>query len=280
MSVDKFLIDYELKEELGKGAFSIVKRCVNIATLKEYAAKIFDSKKLDSRELKKLEREAKICRILKHPNIVQLLDVYSETKYHYLVFELITGGELFDDIVARETYSEQDARHLTKPENLLLASKERNAAVKLADFGLAVECDNEGLEWFGFAGTPGYLSPEVIKKLPYGKKVDVWACVLKGVVLYILLVGYCPFWDDDNIKLYAQIRDAPLSFPSPEWDNVSKEAKTLIFHMLDKNPPSRITAEEALKSSWIQNRVNVATKINRQQTVLALRKFNARRKLK
>lgn len=101
----------------------------------------------------------------------------------------------------------------------------------------------------GFAGTPGYLSPEVIKKEPYGRKVDVWAC---GVILYVLLVGYCPFWDDDNIKLYTQIRDAPLTFPSPEWDSVSNEAKSLITSMLEKNPLKRITAEEALQNSWIK----------------------------
>lgn len=90
-----------------------------------------------------------------------------------------------------------------KPENLLLASKLKGAAVKLADFGLAIELQNDQQAWFGFAGTPGYLSPEVLKKEPYGKPVDIWAC---GVILYILLVGYPPFWDEDQHKLYAQIK--------------------------------------------------------------------------
>lgn len=135
----------------------------------------------------------------------------------------VTGGELFEDIVAREYYSESDASQCIqqilesvhhchtnsivhrdlKPENLLLASKMKNAAVKLADFGLAIELQGEQQAWFGFAGTPGYLSPEVLKKEPYGKPVDIWAC---GVILYILLVGYPPFWDEDQHKLYAQIK--------------------------------------------------------------------------
>jgi calcium/calmodulin-dependent protein kinase (CaM kinase) II len=78
-----------------------------------------------------------------------------------------------------------------KPENLLLESKTVGASIKLADFGLAVEIKGNQKEWFGFAGTPGYLSPEVIKKEKYGRPVDIWAC---GVILYILLVGYPPFW--------------------------------------------------------------------------------------
>lgn len=90
-----------------------------------------------------------------------------------------------------------------KPENLLLASKVKGAAVKLADFGLAIEVQGDQQAWFGFAGTPGYLSPEVLKKEPYGKAVDIWAC---GVILYILLVGYPPFWDEDQHRLYAQIK--------------------------------------------------------------------------
>ncbi|KAK2169413.1 hypothetical protein LSH36_10g08009 [Paralvinella palmiformis] len=93
--------------------------------------------------------------------------------------------------------------HPGSPENLLLASKAKNAAVKLADFGLAIEVQGDQQAWFGFAGTPGYLSPEVLRKDPYGKPVDVWAC---GVILYILLVGYPPFWDEDQHRLYAQIK--------------------------------------------------------------------------
>ncbi|KAI1236413.1 hypothetical protein IHE44_0001705 [Lamprotornis superbus] len=300
----------------------------------------------------KLEREARICRLLKHPNIVRLHDSISEEGFHYLVFDLVTGGELFEDIVAREYYSEADASHCIhqilesvnhihqhdivhrdlKPENLLLASKCKGAAVKLADFGLAIEVQGEQQAWFAlpahfsvfgcfffkddslwilgtsldaieeklinkdrkngyvflyfssqftvdvrFAGTPGYLSPEVLRKDPYGKPVDIWAC---GVILYILLVGYPPFWDEDQHKLYQQIKAGAYDFPSPEWDTVTPEAKNLINQMLTINPAKRITADQALKHPWVCQRSTVASMMHRQETVECLRKFNARRKLK
>ncbi|XP_032869824.1 calcium/calmodulin-dependent protein kinase type II subunit beta isoform X5 [Amblyraja radiata] len=258
---------------------------------------MINTKKLPARDHQKLEREARICRLLKHSNIVRLHDSISEEGYHYLVFDLVTGGELFEDIVAREYYSEADASHCIhqildsvshihhhdivhrdlKPENLLLASKCKGAAVKLADFGLAIEVQGEQQAWFGFAGTPGYLSPEVLRKEAYGKPVDIWAC---GVILYILLVGYPPFWDEDQQKLYQQIKAGAYDFPSPEWDTVTPEAKNLINQMLTINPAKRITATEALKHPWVCQRSTVASMMHRQETVECLKKFNARRKLK
>ncbi|XP_034174160.1 calcium/calmodulin-dependent protein kinase II isoform X12 [Osmia lignaria lignaria] len=293
----RFSDNYDLKEELGKGAFSVVRRCVQKSTGHEFAAKIINTKKLTARDFQKLEREARICRKLQHQNIVRLHDSIQEENYHYLVFDLVTGGELFEDIVAREFYSEADASHCIqqilesvhhchhngvvhrdlKPENLLLASKAKGAAVKLADFGLAIEVQGEAQAWFGFAGTPGYLSPEVLKKEPYGKPVDIWAC---GVILYILLVGYPPFWDEDQHRLYAQIKAGSYDYPSPEWDTVTPEAKNLINQMLTVNPSKRITASEALKHPWICQRERVASVVHRQETVDCLKKFNARRKLK
>ncbi|XP_042590790.1 calcium/calmodulin-dependent protein kinase type II subunit gamma-like [Cyprinus carpio] len=318
----RFTDEYQLYEELGKGAFSVVRRCVKKSTGQEYAAKIINTKKLSARDHQKLEREARICRLLKHPNIVRLHDSISEEGPHHLPFtsppkpqhtlhsliprftvfpplsfRSVTGGELFEDIVAREYYSEADAsqcinqilesvNHIhqhdivhrdLKPENLLLASKMKGAAVKLADFGLAIEVQGDQQAWFGFAGTPGYLSPEVLRKDPYGKPVDIWAC---GVILYILLVGYPPFWDEDQHKLYQQIKAGAYDFPSPEWDTVTPEAKNLINQMLTINPAKRITAEQALKHPWVCQRSTVASMMHRQETVECLRKFNARRKLK
>ncbi|TRY60061.1 hypothetical protein DNTS_010101, partial [Danionella cerebrum] len=252
----------------------------------------------------KLDREARICRLLKHPNIVRLHDSISEEGHHYLIFDLVTGGELFEDIVAREYYSEADAsvgsciskfnlpfsplshciqqileavlhchqmgvvhRDL-KPENLLLASKSKGAAVKLADFGLAIEVEGEQQAWFGFAGTPGYLSPEVLRKDPYGKAVDLWAC---GVILYILLVGYPPFWDEDQHRLYQQIKagayDVILIILHLQYSTVDNKCFRLYESYMDDfvAPTHRST---------------VASCMHRQETVECLKKFNARRKLK
>lgn len=180
---------------------------------------------MSTRDHQKLDREARICRQLSHINIVRLHDTYQEDEHFYLLFDLVTGGELFEDIVAREFYSEADASYCIqqiieavhhchthniihrdlKPENLLLAlhvfkifikfrykfkdffktvssSKKSNSLVKLADFGLAIEVQPNQTAWFGFAGTPGYLSPEVLRKENYGRPVDMWAC---GVILYM-----------------------------------------------------------------------------------------------
>uniref|UniRef100_A0A8C2WWB7 calcium/calmodulin-dependent protein kinase n=1 Tax=Cyclopterus lumpus TaxID=8103 RepID=A0A8C2WWB7_CYCLU len=288
----RFTDEYQLYEELGKGAFSVVRRCMKISTGQEYAAKIINTKKLSARG------EYSVCVCLTAPSFtMRLHDSISEEGFHYLVFDLVTGGELFEDIVAREYYSEADASHCIqqileavlhchqmgvvhrdlKPENLLLASKLKGAAVKLADFGLAIEVQGDQQAWFGFAGTPGYLSPEVLRKDAYGKPVDMWAC---GVILYILLVGYPPFWDEDQHRLYQQIKAGAYDFPSPEWDTVTPEAKDLINKMLTINPAKRVTATDALKHPWICQRSTVASMMHRQETVECLKKFNARRKLK
>uniref|UniRef100_A0A8C2Z078 calcium/calmodulin-dependent protein kinase n=1 Tax=Cyclopterus lumpus TaxID=8103 RepID=A0A8C2Z078_CYCLU len=271
----RFTDEYQLYEELGKGAFSVVRRCMKISTGQEYAAKIINTKKLSARG------EYSVCVCLTAPSFTSQ----------------VTGGELFEDIVAREYYSEADASHCIqqileavlhchqmgvvhrdlKPENLLLASKLKGAAVKLADFGLAIEVQGDQQAWFGFAGTPGYLSPEVLRKDAYGKPVDMWAC---GVILYILLVGYPPFWDEDQHRLYQQIKAGAYDFPSPEWDTVTPEAKDLINKMLTINPAKRVTATDALKHPWICQRSTVASMMHRQETVECLKKFNARRKLK
>uniref|UniRef100_A0A8D2QSR2 calcium/calmodulin-dependent protein kinase n=1 Tax=Zosterops lateralis melanops TaxID=1220523 RepID=A0A8D2QSR2_ZOSLA len=287
ITCNRFTEEYQLFEELGKGAFSIVRRCVKVLAGQEYAAKIINTKKLSARDHQKLEREARICRLLKHPNIVRLHDSISEEGHHYLIFDLVTGGELFEDIVAREYYSEADASHCIQQilEAVLHCHQMGVVHRDLKVGSLLVSCAGtgaarrwrDGLSVPGFAGTPGYLSPEVLRKDPYGKAVDLWAC---GVILYILLVGYPPFWDEDQHRLYQQIKAGAYDFPSPEWDTVTPEAKDLINKMLTINPSKRITAAEALKHPWISHRATVASCMHRQETVDCLKKFNARRKLK
>uniref|UniRef100_A0A3Q2W3D0 calcium/calmodulin-dependent protein kinase n=1 Tax=Haplochromis burtoni TaxID=8153 RepID=A0A3Q2W3D0_HAPBU len=266
----RFTDEYQLYEELGKGAFSVVRRCMKISTGQEYAAKIINTKKLSARDHQKLEREARICRLLKHSNIVRLHDSISEEGFHYLVFDLVTGGEGFDGFLDLISHCIQQILEAVlhchqmgvvhrdlKPENLLLASKLKGAAVKLADFGLAIEVQGDQQAWFGLA----YLSPS-------------------RVILYILLVGYPPFWDEDQHRLYQQIKAGAYDFPSPEWDTVTPEAKDLINKMLTINPAKRVTATDALKHPWICQRSTVASMMHRQETVECLKKFNARRKLK
>nr|5IG1_A Chain A, CAMK/CAMK2 protein kinase [Salpingoeca rosetta]5IG1_B Chain B, CAMK/CAMK2 protein kinase [Salpingoeca rosetta] len=292
------LYDVDLKDKrsvIGKGAFSTVHRCVNKRTGEVCAVKVIALKSLRSSEINKIKREIGICSSLQHEHIVSMRRAFRDESHFYLVFEYVSGGELFDEIVTRKFYNEKDAsacmhqilsalQHChskniihrdLKPENLLLASKDPNAPVKITDFGLAVIME-QGPTYFGFAGTPGYLSPEVIRRVPYDTAVDVWAC---GVILYILLVGYPPFWEEDHQKLYAQIKNCQYDFPSPEWDSVTTAAKELIKAMLEPNPKRRPTVQELLQHPWIARR-DVPGSVHRQATLEELKKFNARRKLK
>ncbi|XP_074973500.1 calcium/calmodulin-dependent protein kinase type II subunit beta isoform X2 [Phalacrocorax aristotelis] len=279
----RFTDEYQLYEEIGKGAFSVVRRCVKLCTGHEYAAKIINTKKLSARAA---AQGAGFWRGGAGPRCPSQAGG---------VREVVAAGEggsisltpppnLHAATASSRSWRPSLHCHQMgvvhrdlKPENLLLASKCKGAAVKLADFGLAIEVQGDQQAWFGFAGTPGYLSPEVLRKEAYGKPVDIWAC---GVILYILLVGYPPFWDEDQHKLYQQIKAGAYDFPSPEWDTVTPEAKNLINQMLTINPAKRITAHEALKHPWVCQRSTVASMMHRQETVECLKKFNARRKLK
>eukprot|EP01137_Pigoraptor_chileana_P009559 Opistho-2@58026 len=175
----RFTDDYELKEQIGKGAFSVVRLCTNRRSNREFAVKIVDMRRMPEKDKPKVLQEASICRMLKHPNICRLDDTILTQQAFYMVFELVSGGELFDDIVRRTYYSERDASRVMrqifsavehihvknivhrdlKPENLLLESSRPGANLKVTDFGLAVHLTNSDAEWFGFSGTPGYISP-------------------------------------------------------------------------------------------------------------------------
>eukprot|EP00055_Hartaetosiga_balthica_P004701 m.12778 g.12778 ORF g.12778 m.12778 type:complete len:461 (-) comp4057_c2_seq1:138-1520(-) len=295
-----FFDDYDAnfsdkRSQLGTGAFSVVHRCVNKQTGEVNAVKVIALQSLKSNDVNKIQREIRICTELDHENIVRMRQAYHDNTHFYLVFEFVSGGELFDEVVTRKFYNEKDASTLMrqifsalkhchdkniihrdlKPENLLLASREKDAPVKITDFGLAVIMEH-GPSYFGFAGTPGYLSPEVIRRVPYDTAVDVWAC---GVILYILLVGYPPFWEEDQKKLYQQIKAGDYDFPSPEWDTVTDEAKNLIRDMLHLDPKKRPTVDKLLANPWIAS-TDVPSKLHRQGTIDQLKKFNAKRKLK
>jgi serine/threonine protein kinase len=194
-------------------------------------------------------------------------DAFYSAKYVYLVMDLMAGGELFDRIVDKDHYSEKEAKKAMvdilvaiqythkqnivhrdlKPENILYASPADDAALKLADFGLAMMLDpNELMN--SQCGTPGYVAPEVLMGHFYGKEVDMWSV---GVILYILLCGFPPFYDENNEELYKMIVNARVEFLSPYWDSVSPEAIDLIRKMLEKEPGKRLTADQALEHPWI-----------------------------
>ena len=271
---------YVLKELLGTGAFSEVR----LADSKEkpgqmFAVKIIDKKALKGKE-DSLENEIRVLRRLTHPNIVQLLETFEDKHKVYLVMELVTGGELFDRIVEKGSYTEKDASGLIrqvleavdymhdqgvvhrdlKPENLLYYSPDEDSKIMISDFGLS-KMEDSGIMATA-CGTPGYVAPEVLAQKPYGKAVDVWSI---GVISYILLCGYPPFYDENDANLFAQILKGEFEFDSPYWDDISDSAKDFIHKLMCVNVEVRYTCKQALAHPWISG--NAASNKNIHGTV-------------
>uniref|UniRef100_A0A452UPF9 Calcium/calmodulin dependent serine protein kinase n=1 Tax=Ursus maritimus TaxID=29073 RepID=A0A452UPF9_URSMA len=275
----------------------------------QFAVKIVDVAKFTSspglstegkRWISNLKREASICHMLKHPHIVELLETYSSDGMLYMVFEFMDGADLCFEIVKRAdagfVYSEAVASHYmrqilealrychdnniihrdVKPHCVLLASKENSAPVKLGGFGVAMQLGESGLVAGGRVGTPHFMAPEVVKREPYGKPVDVWGC---GVILFILLSGCLPFYGTKE-RLFEGIIKGKYKMNPRQWSHISESAKDLVRRMLMLDPAERITVYEALNHPWLKERDRYAYKIHLPETVEQLRKFNARRKLK
>ncbi|XP_034007317.1 peripheral plasma membrane protein CASK isoform X7 [Gymnodraco acuticeps] len=300
---------YELCEVIGKGPFSVVRRCINRDTGQQFAVKIVDVASFTSSpglSTEDLKREASICHMLKHPHIVELLETYSSDGMLYMVFEYMDGADLCFEIVKRAdagfVYSEAVASHYmrqilealrychdnnvihrdVKPHCVLLASKENSAPVKLGGFGVAIQLGESGLVAGGRVGTPHFMAPEVVKREPYGKPVDVWGC---GVILFILLSGCLPFYGTKERLFEAIIKgkykvSLLVQMNPRQWANISESAKDLVRRMLMLDPAERITVYEALNHPWLKERDRYAYKIHLPETVEQLRKFNGRRKLK
>ncbi|XP_043988226.1 peripheral plasma membrane protein CASK isoform X10 [Gambusia affinis] len=305
MADDDILFEdvYELCEVIGKGPFSVVRRCINRDTGQQFAVKIVDVAQFTSSpglSTEDLKREASICHMLKHPHIVELLETYSSDGMLYMVFEFMDGADLCFEIVKRAdagfVYSEAVASHYmrqilealrychdnniihrdVKPHCVLLASKENSAPVKLGGFGVAIQLGESGLVAGGRVGTPHFMAPEVVKREPYGKPVDVWGC---GVILFILLSGCLPFYGTKE-RLFEAICKGKYKMNPRQWNHISESAKDLVRRMLMLDPAERITVYEALNHPWLKERDRYAYKIHLPETVEHLRKFNARRKLK
>lgn len=294
---------YAQHETIGKGPFSIVRRCIHKGTGEQYAVKIVDVKKftacpqLSTHDLK---REANICHKLKHAHIVELVEVYSSKGLLYMVFEYMDGADLCLEIVKRANmgfvYSEAVTSHYMrqvfealrychdnnvvhrdiKPHCVLLASKENSASVKLGGFGLAIQIENNSFIDGGNVGTPHFMAPEMVKGEDYGKPVDMWGC---GVMMFILISGCLPFYGTRE-RLYESIVAGQYKMNPRQWDHVSASCKDLIGRMLTCDPNARITVYECLNHPWIKERERYAPKTHLHQSVEQLKKFNNRRKLK
>lgn len=272
---------YDIKDRLGTGKFSDVFLGVELATSLHWAIKVVEKKKLNEQERELLRSEVAIMRLLNHPNVVQMKEVFEDRCKMYLVMELIEGGELFDRIRQKKVLSEFSAFHITKqlletvkylhdvgivhrdikPENILLSDTSEIPIIKLADFGLSkLVGPNDTLHVP--CGTLGYVAPEVLMQQPYGKQVDLWSV---GVVTYLLLRGRLPFDSKDKQVLIQKTIEARLDLNPAYWGKYTQYSLDFLRKLLAKDPSERLSVDQALEHAWIRNgEILIPRKINRK----------------
>eukprot|EP00298_Acanthocystis_sp_HF-20_P013183 c20242_g3_i1.p1 GENE.c20242_g3_i1~~c20242_g3_i1.p1 ORF type:complete len:514 (-),score=208.12 c20242_g3_i1:20-1561(-) len=289
---------YDVRERLGAGGFSIVKKGIDLTDGQVYALKMISANVFQQNQ-QQIDEEVKFLASLNHPNIVKLKEVVRTPQFFVIVMEFLQGGELFDRIVKRKRYNENDAKATAvkildavrylhendivhrdlKPENILFVDQDENAEIKVTDFGFATMYEKSA-KLRASCGTPEYIAPEILEEKEYGSAVDLWSF---GVMMYTLLCGFPPFHADNETKLFFNICRGKFDFPSPYWDLVSPQAKDLIRHLLELNPEKRYTAQQALEHEWFNDVVGDA--ISRPSADLSgalreLRIWNAFRKFK
>lgn len=256
---------YELGRLLGQGTFAKVYHGRNINTGQSVAIKIVDKEKiLRVGLIDQIKREISVMRLVRHPNIVQLYEVMASKTKIYFAMEYVRGGELFNKVakgklreeVARKYFQQLvDAVEFChsrgvyhrdlKPENLLL---DENGDLKISDFGLSALQESRRQDGLlhTTCGTPAYVAPEVINKRGYdGAKADIWSC---GVVLFVLLAGYLPFYDSNLMEMYKKITRA--EFKCPNW--FPPEVRKLLSRILDPSPSTRVTMAKLMENYWFR----------------------------
>jgi len=293
--------EFTIGAMLGTGNYAEVKVATEKATGVDFAVKIIDKAKLQEEgDEELLELEVAVLEKIDHPNITKLHRIFDSKSKLYLVIELVEGGELLEWLIEHGAYTESEASGLfrqmaeameylhgmgiahrdLKPENLLLAAPGATASIKITDFGFAKLLNGDSSTMYTSCGTPEYVAPEVLrakkeKHIGYGAECDIWSL---GVILYIMLCGYPPFYEDSMPELFRLITKAKYSFPSPEWDDISDDAKDLIRRMLQRDPEKRITAAQCLEHPWVASGTNRTVKL--EATQARIRAFQARKKFK
>ena len=256
---------YEFSQKLGDGSYGTVLKAKHRVTGLLRAVKIIPRSKI--RNQVRMESEINLMKVTDHPHIIKMYDLFEDTLNIYLVMELCTGGELFDFIVRKKHLSENEARTIMtqllrslnylhshdichrdlKPENLLFAEADSISSLKLIDFGLSKMMGQRNEQMTTRVGTPYYISPEVLTG-NYGVQCDMWSA---GVILYVLICGYPPFYGNSDSTILAKVRRGVYNYNGAEWTNVSPTAKDLIDHLLVMRPEGRLTAEQALAHPWM-----------------------------
>jgi len=265
----RFSEKYNLGKTFSSGAFSTVAIATEKYSQIDYAVKMYTKKFFDLDDVNALKNEIEILHSLNHPHIIKLFSVYDEPETYFLVTELANGGELFDRIASKHKYTEKEARDISrimfdvvgychskriahrdlKPENFLLASKDNDVDIKLADFGFAKRLSYPS-SLTTLCGSPYFVAPEILLRKRYGVQVDMWSL---GIIIYTILTGYLPFQDDDRTVLYGKICKGKYILRDEDWRNISTDANNLVFSLLVLNPEKRLSAVKGLKHKWFEN---------------------------
>lgn len=251
--------EYKIRRiSLGSGSFGDVKKGIHIETNEIRAIKIIPKTYNFSDEQKNLIKEIIIMKKLDHPNIVKIFEFFEDQDFIYIIMEFLEGGELFNMLKTKKTFSEKESAEILKnileginylhskdiihrdlkPENILFT---KNGILKIVDFGSSTVIKSK--RKIKQYGTPYYVAPEVLRG-KYGTKCDIWSC---GVILYSLLSGFPPFNGDCEREILQSVKRGKFSFDTCEFEFVSDQARDIICKMLEKNVKKRISAEECLK---------------------------------
>jgi len=272
---------YEVLERLGLGKFSDVYLAKERITDFKWAVKIIDKTRLNDAEKELLRSEIAILKLLNHPNVVEMKEVFEDKAKMYVVLELAEGGELFERSSQKRVFSEYMAYHVTKqlletikylhemgivhrdikPENILLSDNSDLPTIKLADFGLSkLVAPDDTLDVP--CGTLGYVAPEVLMMRRYGKEVDMWSI---GVVLYLMVRGRLPFDSKDKQTLIEKTIEAKLDLTGEYWTRLTTQGRDFLGKLLFKDGSTRLSSNQALTHSWIRHgEIVIPRKINRQ----------------
>jgi len=284
------------KKKIGEGSYGSVSKATAKGGGNVKAVKTIS--KAQMKNMDRFKQEIAIMKIMDHPNIIKLFESFEDHKNIYLVMELCSGGELFDRIIDSGHFTEVQAAILMqqiframyymhensvchrdlKPENFLFVSKEpiEKSLLKIIDFGLSCKFSADSVLTTK-AGTPYYVAPQVLAG-KYDQLSDLWSC---GVIMYVILCGYPPFYGETDADVLTKVRLGNFTFNAADWKNVSEDAKNLIRMLLKMNPRDRYTAEQALHHTWVKNKAPKAQNVQLQSSLVDnLRGFRSQNKLK
>jgi serine/threonine protein kinase len=285
--------DYSIDRRLRSGSYGTVYTTRHKKTNEEFAVKVIDRAKLKEKDDTATFREIGIMKdLIDVKNIVRLVDVYITQNTFQIVQFYAKGGDVFDRLAKRVSYSEMDARVLSailmktmrdmharkichrdmKPENLLLKNLHDDSSILLADFGFAKYVPEEGLKTR--CGTPAFVAPEIIVGKPYNTQADMWSV---GCLIFMLIGGYPPFQDETHRGLFRKIRGSNFTFHASYWKNVSMQSKQLITNLLTVDPTDRLDASKSLSMPWFQERDEHLSNRDLYGSIKEIKKFNARR---